>query len=384
MNFNGLINHGDFSKISEVMLRAHNGEKLNIVFLGGSITQGCLASIPSFCYAYKVYKWWCNRFPKANFSFFNAGIGGTTSQFGVARVEEHVLSKKPDFLLVEFAVNDSDTPFFEETYEGLIRRILGSEESPALLLMNNATFDKGENAERIHLEVAKYYNLPMVSMKSTLFKAVKDGELSPSSLSTDFLHPNDFGHDLVAKVIIDTLEQIFDSVFRYNYEKETDSNQNVSISSMAEYKLPKPLTLNRYENSFRIKSKNMDDFGIVFNGFCVDRHPKKDFLDIFSGGFIGEKVNDSISFDVECTGVSIQYKKAVNKPAPIASVVIDGNEEKKVVLDANFDEDWGDCLYIQTIDDNLEKKVHNIIITIEEAHEDDKSLFYVVSVIANK
>jgi lysophospholipase L1-like esterase len=42
----------------------------------------------------------------AKFDYINAGIGGTTSQFGVTRVENYLLCYHPDFVIVEFSVND--------------------------------------------------------------------------------------------------------------------------------------------------------------------------------------------------------------------------------------------------------------------------------------
>ena len=83
------------------------------------------SSTPETCYAYLVYKWWKEKFPQAQIEYINAGIGGTTSQFGVSRVEQHLLQKKPDFILIEFAVNDDNNEFFRETYEGLIRKTYG-------------------------------------------------------------------------------------------------------------------------------------------------------------------------------------------------------------------------------------------------------------------
>ena len=120
----GVINTGDDSRIRQVMRRAANGEALTIAFLGGSITQGCLASTPEGCYAYLTYAWWKEAFPKADFTYINAGIGGTTSHLGTGRVEEDVLQYEPDFVIVEFSVNDADdSAHFQETYEGLVRRI---------------------------------------------------------------------------------------------------------------------------------------------------------------------------------------------------------------------------------------------------------------------
>ncbi|MCR4989636.1 MAG: SGNH/GDSL hydrolase family protein, partial [Lachnospiraceae bacterium] len=137
----GVINSGDPKRIMRVMQKAYRGERIVTAFLGGSITQGSLATTPDRCYAYLVYKWWCETFPQSKVEFINAGIGATTSYFGVSRVREHVLSKKPDFVLVEFAVNDKNTDLFEETYEGLVRNILKDEGKPALLLMNNVCYD---------------------------------------------------------------------------------------------------------------------------------------------------------------------------------------------------------------------------------------------------
>ena len=109
----------------------HNGEKLVIGFVGGSITQGSLATQPHLCYAYHVYEWWKKTFPKAEFVYVNAGIGGTTSQFGAARVEADLLRYRPDFVITEFSVNDDSNAHFLETYEGLVRKIYQFETKPA-------------------------------------------------------------------------------------------------------------------------------------------------------------------------------------------------------------------------------------------------------------
>lgn len=93
---NGIANRGCLYRLKKVMDRAKAGEALNIAFLGGSITQGSLSSKPELCYAYHVYEWWKKTFPQADFTYINAGIGGTTSQFGVARAEADLLSKEPD------------------------------------------------------------------------------------------------------------------------------------------------------------------------------------------------------------------------------------------------------------------------------------------------
>ena len=87
----GMINRGNWNRIKKCMRRAREGKAITTGFLGGSITQGSLSSKPETCYAYLVYKWWKEKFPQSEVTFINAGIGGTTSQFGDARVEDHLL-----------------------------------------------------------------------------------------------------------------------------------------------------------------------------------------------------------------------------------------------------------------------------------------------------
>lgn len=364
---NGMINRGNWNKIKYCMRKAKRGEAVMTAFLGGSITQGSLSSAPETCYAYLVYRWWKEKFPKADISFLNAGIGGTSSQFGVSRVNDHVLKYKPDFILVEFAVNDENTEFFQEVYEGLIRRICKDESNPAVLLMNNVQYDDGKNAEEMHLTVAEAYGLPMVSMKSTIWQEVEAGNIERSEITPDNLHPNDAGHELVARVITDFLEQIYN---------EMDEEEPAPF----EKGFPAPITANAYEESVRYQNHNSNP---ETDGFTADTEPQNDIREIFRCGWTAGRAGDRICFQIEATGIAVQYRKSVRKPAPIAKVVVDDREDQAVILDANFQEDWGDCLHIDTITRHMEAGTHKVEISIVEAHENDAVPFYLVSVIGS-
>ena len=357
----GMVNRGNWYPIQKVMERVARGEDITVGFLGGSITQGALASRQENCYASLVYKWWSSQFP--NVKFINAGIGGTTSQFGVARVEEDLLRYGPDLIFVEFSVNDDGNPFFRETYEGLVRRILRS--GAAVMLIHNVRYDNGASAEDIHLEIGKHYSLPCVSMRSTIYPLVASGELPNRQITPDDLHPNDAGHELAASVIIHFLEEI-------RWAKTPDEKPTA---------IPAPLTRNQYEYSFRYQNHNS---GPVLEGFVPDDTPQEHIIQMFRRGFTAWHLGDRITFQVEGTGVAVQYRKSVRKPAPIAKVVVDECPEYAMLLDANFDEDWGDCLYIDTVLFHGEKKLHKVEITIVEAHEDDAVPFYLVSVIGSQ
>ena len=47
----GIKNIGNTRRLKDAFARAERGESLTIAFLGGSITQGSLASRPELCYA---------------------------------------------------------------------------------------------------------------------------------------------------------------------------------------------------------------------------------------------------------------------------------------------------------------------------------------------
>ena len=54
-----------------------------------------------------VADWWQTRFPSSAVTLVNAGIGATGSDIGTFRVKKDVIEKDPDFVVVEFAVNDA-------------------------------------------------------------------------------------------------------------------------------------------------------------------------------------------------------------------------------------------------------------------------------------
>lgn len=365
------------TRLKNLMKRAANGESLVIGFLGGSITQGSLSSTPETCYAYLVYEWWKKSFPNAAFSFVNGGIGGTTSHYGGARAWKDVLCYRPDIVTVDFSVNDDANEFFEETYEGMLRRLLAAPSAPAVVVLNNVFYDTGKNAQDYHNRIADHYGIPHVSIKDTVYPDVESGKIVRADITPDNLHPNDKGHRLVADEICKLLDSI-----KAEMEEETIVGENIegkSIKTEASVLLPAPLTENAYEHSRLIQ---IQDNEAILDGFLVDPIEKKGMLDIFKNGWTAAHTNDKISFEIECSCLAVQYRKSVQQPVPKAKAVIDGDEAHAVILDGNFTEDWGDCLYLEPLLHHAEKKVHRIEITVTDA-KDIVRPFYLVALIVS-
>lgn len=366
----GVLNKGNWCRIAHVMKKAIQGEDITVGFLGGSITQGCNASAPEACYAYLVYQWWCEKFPKSKITYINAGIGGTTSQFGAARAESDLLSKKIDFTVVEFSVNDEDNSHFLETYEGLIRRIYYSESKPAVLIINSVRYDDGRNAQTQHIKVGKTYDIPCVSMKPTIYEKVLDGTFASRDVTEDDLHPNDLGHCLMSEVITDFLEGVYQGVI------------HTSVSDL-ETEMVVPISTNAYEDSIRFQNDNSDGVITINEGFLADKEPQHNIREIFRRGWTAQKKGARICFAVKGTCIGVQYRKSVSNPAPIAKAVIDHDETHAVILDGNFEETWGDCLYLETVAEHLPYGVHTVEIELIQTHKEDKVPFYLVSIISS-
>ena len=365
------------TRLKNLMKRAANGESLVIGFLGGSITQGSLSSTPKTCYAYLVYEWWKKSFPNAAFFFVNGGIGGTTSHYGGARAWKDVLCYRPDIVTVDFSVNDDANEFFEETYEGTLRRLLAAPSSPAVVVLNNVFYDTGKNAQDYHNRIADHYGIPHVSIKDTVYPDVESGKIVRADITPDNLHPNDKGHRLVADEICKLLDSI-----KAEMEEETIAGENIegkSTKTEASVSLPAPLTENAYEHSRLIQ---IQDNEAILDGFLVDPIEKKGMLDIFKNGWTAAHTNDKISFEIECSCLAVQYRKSVQQPVPKAKAVIDGDEAHAVILDGNFTEDWGDCLYLEPLLHHAEKKVHRIEIIVTDA-KDIVRPFYLVALIVS-
>ncbi len=372
----GMAYNGDWRKLRAAMLKARAGKPVTVGFLGGSITQGSLSSTPETCYAYLVYKWWKETFPNSEITYVNAGIGGTPSHFGVARVEEDLLSYEPDFTTVEFSVNDDNTPFYRETYEGLIRKILTASPKTAVLIIHNVFYATGTNAQDQHELVGRRYGIPCVSMKTSVYRSVADGSIPVRDVTPDDLHPNDEGHSLLAGLVTYFLDKVYSTL-------DVPREQIITPEIMEQFpegSLPAPITENGYENSYRYRNHRCTP---VQEGFTADETPQSHITEIFRKGWQADKKGASITFEVPGSSLSVQYRKSVKHPACVAKAVIDGDEENAVILDGNFDETWGDCLYLHSLLHHGEDKVHTVKVTVIEGEPGRDVPFYLVAVIGS-
>ena len=120
----------------------------------------------------------------------------------------------------------------------------------------------------------------------------------------------------------------------------------------------------------------------MLKGFAADPSEQDEITDIFKKGWTASEKGASIRFEVAGSCIGVQYRKTIQLPAPVAELILDGDEDRPFRLDANFDQTWGDKLELDTILEHGEDRVHSVEIRLTETHPGDKLPFYLVSVIS--
>lgn len=197
--------------IQNVMNKAEAGEPITVATIGGSITQGYWSDNDSanwgtYSYSAIFRDWWETTFPETQVTLVNAGIGSTTSHLGVHRLCEDVLSSNPDVCIVEFAVNDSDEPLYEVTYESLVTTLL--DQGVAVILQFMVKED-GTSVQENYVAVGQKYQLPMISYGDAIYPTITSGQRTWADISPDNIHPSAYGHAYMGELLWKFLNSVY-------------------------------------------------------------------------------------------------------------------------------------------------------------------------------
>ncbi len=328
---------GDAARLADVMRRAEAGERIVLGVIGGSITEGYSATRRENSYAELVLKWWQEKFPQADISLVNAGIGGTSSYLGVHRVDDDLLKHEPDFVIVEFSVNDGNDYFHQKSYDNLVRRILLHEKLPACLLLFMST-ENGSTAQQVHSNIGFRYKLQMISYVNAVEHEVDSGAFAWSDISPDGVHPNDHGHAFCAELITAYLDEVYANI--------------ESIKAPKPFKEP-PATVETYMNSRLIKAEALDA-----NGYSLKR-----VAGAYPVGLVG---TGEYGFELEFSSLGILYLKTPGASGEY-DVIIDG--ERVMSLDSGFTNGWGASADAKQVYTSKECALHNVTIAPKSASE---------------
>ncbi|WML35465.1 SGNH/GDSL hydrolase family protein [Clostridium sp. OS1-26] len=183
--------------------------KFNIVFLGGSITEGTGASIYENSYTYKVGEYLKVLYKDKNVDIINSGVSGTGSNFGVFRLKTDVIAKDPDLVFIEFAVNDRIENSYNAavTMEGILKQLSKLKSKPAVVILITPT-GLADACSSVHKRVAYYYGVPVIDIQDYMYRHIGVDDYTWQDISIDNLHPNDKGHSIYAECIINSIKDL--------------------------------------------------------------------------------------------------------------------------------------------------------------------------------
>lgn len=342
-----IMSEGNVTRLAAAMKKAQNGEEITVGVIGGSITQGSLASTPANCYASKFSEWWVNKFPSAKVNFVNAGIGGTDSYLGVHRVDDQLLAYSPDVVIVEFSVNDCDRVMNKFSYDSLVRKILGHSCAPAVMLLFT-TMDNGTSLQDVHKEIGAAYDLPMISYHDAVYPEVAAGTLDWKDISPDNIHPNDAGHDIINQIVSRYLDSVYDRLDSITEEPSAFTDAALTGDYYANAKML---------SAADITATSMEGFEAV----------DKTLYDQFRSNWKTE-AGGSMTFEIECENMGVFFLCTTDGKSGKFEVYIDG--ERKSTLDADFSGGWGNYGSTQQILFGNEAAKHTVEIKPAEGSED--------------
>lgn len=202
------------------LLALISAKPTRVVFFGDSITQ---AGVSPGGYIDRLKK----MLPADQFELIGAGIGGNKIYDLYLRMDEDVLVKQPDVVVVWVGVNDvwhkssfgtgTDPDKFVKFYEAVIKKLQAANArvilcTPAAIgektdFTNQQDGDLNQYSQLIR-DLAKRYNLPVVDLrKAFLDYNLKNnpGNKDRGILTTDRVHLNEAGNQLVAEQMANVL-----------------------------------------------------------------------------------------------------------------------------------------------------------------------------------
>ncbi len=309
----------DFNRLQKLKAKVASGKNITIGVIGGSITAGANAEpMISNSYGGRIKNYFESKFG-ISVNLINAGIGSTNSYFGAIRAEEHILKNNPDLVVVDYAVNDGLEPLYQQTYEGLLRKILKAPGHPALVTTMFCT-QAGISGQALKVPIVQNYRVPIISYNDTIKNNIINGKKTwldyyktATTPDGDGVHPNTAAHQKAA----DLFALIFNQI---------TANQNATITTI----LPAPLFNSDFEDAFFLSNT---DIIPIKTGTWIDGGSIFDFRT--GKGWRSSQSGSELTFTITGDVAAVTYwKRPENEQYGRAEVWID-NKPSTIIDGSN-------------------------------------------------
>jgi hypothetical protein len=202
--------------------KTKSGRPITVAYIGGSITEA------SHGWRDMSFDWLVGKYPTAAFKQVDATVGGTGSNLGVFRMDQDVLSHKPDLLFVEFATNDGGpAEGIYRSIEGIVRKTWRQNPNTDICFVytvaeiNIKALQGGnyQNTAAAMEKIAEHYHIPSIHMGVEVIKLLDSGKLvftgipeeHPDKIvfTKDRTHPlSASGHPIYLRVVARSFEKM--------------------------------------------------------------------------------------------------------------------------------------------------------------------------------
>lgn len=197
---------GNTSRFHALFEKAGRGEHISIVFLGSSITLGYLIE-KQHQFITIIQKYFQDTFHNNDVSCHNLSVPGMPSLHGLHLAYSEIEQYSPDFIMVDYSVNDQKNRMFREAYESLLVKCLSLPTQPAV-----ASFfvkkEIGYTCAPQMAAVCEYYGVPYVNIGTWLEEDIKAGIMRWRDFSYDGCHPGPVGHGYIGRCLLRFLEHL--------------------------------------------------------------------------------------------------------------------------------------------------------------------------------
>ena len=180
--------------------------------------------------------------------------------------------------------------------------------------------EDGRDASADQRRVGAHYNLPMVSVVDAVTPYLDNKSIKWTDYAADSVHPNDDGHELIARHVCACLAAI-----------------RAAERCGAPAALPSPLTSDRYCDAQSLGSSRIAP---VSYGAFVEN---SDVFVQFRDGWVAEKPGNPIVFELYARTVQLLILRSVARDAGYGTICVEtAHGTAQFSVDARFPDGWGD------------------------------------------
>lgn len=207
---------GNTSRLHTVFEKARQGKPISIVFLGASITLGFRIE-RQHQFTTAIQQYFSKEFHNPDITCHNLSVAGLSSLHGLYLSYFELEQYSPDFICIDYSVNDQKSAAYREAFESLLVKCLTLPTNPAVISFF-VKKEVGYTCAPQMAAVCEYYGIPYVNIGSWLEADVAQGKMRWHNFSYDGCHPGPFGHGYIAKCLLSLLD-----VARHTPPRSTDS-----------------------------------------------------------------------------------------------------------------------------------------------------------------